>query len=176
MTKTTKIVLGIVLALAVVLGVAYAAITATTGTITGTANAEGNQGEFRVNITSEPAIATGTTEGVTIEQGSVTTSGLTSQFTVKGLTKKGDTAVVTYTVKNESTSNLGAILKQTGIDYTNEDYFTVESSLVNNQDVTLGNGSEKVATITITLDKTPIAAQSTTITLNLSASPVEEQL
>jgi len=174
MTKTTKIVLGIVLALAVVLGIAYAAITATTGTITGKANADGNQGEFKVNITSDPAITTGSTEGVTIEEGSVTTSGLTSKFTINGLTKKGDKAVVTYTVKNESDSNLGAILKQTGIEYTNETYFTVSSSLITNQEVELGNGSEKVATITITLNKTPIEAQSTTITLNLSASPVEE--
>lgn len=175
MKKTTKIVLGIVLALALILGVGYAAITVTTGSITGTAKASGDQGEFKVKFLAAPTLEDGSTETAVLTSDSL--DGLTATFSVTGLQKKDDVAIVKYIVKNESGSNLDAILKQTAdISNTNEEYFTVESSLTTNETIELTNGGSKEVIITITLNKAPITEQTSTITLNLSAEPVEETL
>lgn len=175
MTKTTKTILGIVLILAVILGIGYATISAINGTITGTANAKADQNEFNVKFTGEPTLdSESSTEGITLTSNSV--NGLTATFTVDNLTKAGDKAVVKYVVTNASSSNLRAILKQTSdINCTNGEYFSVESNLVTDTEYQLANGGNKEVIITVTLNKLPIADVSSTITLNLSANPVEAE-
>lgn len=175
MKKSTKIVLGIVLVLALILGIGYAAITSSELNISGTANAEGKDTEFIVRFKEAPTLSE-QTEGVTLTSNSL--ENLSASFTVDGLTTKGDTAKVTYIVENASpsTSNLDAILKQTKLINSNEDYFTVTSNLVTDTAVALDNGGEQQVVITITLNKTPVEKQSTTIQIGLTATPAEETL
>lgn len=175
MTKSTKILLGIVLVLIVILGIGYAAITAEELNITGTANAEGKDTEFIVRFKQAPTLSE-QTEGVTLTSNSL--ENLLATFTVNGLTTRGDTAKVTYIVENASpsTSNLDATLTQTKLTNSNEEYFTVTSNLVTNNAVELNNGEEQQVVITITLNKTPLEKKSATIELGLKAEPTEETL
>ena len=175
MSKTTKTILGIVLVLAVILGIGYAAISATNGTVTGTANAKADQNEFDVKFTGVPTLDTeNSTTGVTLTSDSV--DGLNATFTVGNLTKAGDEAVVKYVVTNASGSSLRAILEQTNdISCTNGEYFSVTSNLETGTEYQLVNGGTQDVIITVTLDKLPIEDISSTITLNLSATPVEAE-
>ena len=168
MKKNKGILITLVVLIAVVvLGIGYAAITAITLTINGTASANANQDNFQVlfDSTVNPVVSNAT---ATIP------SERTAQFTTNGLTKEGDIATVTYTIKNSSPDLDAKIAVSAEGD--NDTYFNVSSSLANaDQDgtKTIAANESTTVTITVTVKKTPIeTSQSTTITATLTATPI----
>ena len=147
----------------VTLGIGYAAISAVNLMINSNATASVNQENFKVKFTAAN-VTTGTgTASINNNDPKVAT------FDVTGLTKVGDIAVASYTVKNES-SGIGVSI-DLAVTNSNTEYFSVSEAIV---DTELQAGDTTTATITVTMIKTPIEdAVSTSITGTLTASPLE---
>ena len=147
----------------ITLGVGYAAISAINLVISGNATGSPSQNSFSVvfksaNVTTGTGTATINNQDATI-----------AYFDVSGLSSAGDTAVATYTIKNES-NGVGASITL-NVTNSNTEYFTVEESIL---DTELQAGESTTATITVTLTKTILEeAVTTSITGTLTANPME---
>ena len=166
MRRNTKIVGGILLVAIVLVAVGYAAITNVTLNIKGTAKSEGNPDNFKVELIGEPQTSGDGTTTATINTADKTQG----TMNVSGLNAKGQTAIATYTVKNQST-DLSADLTAKATS-TNDEYFEVQCSL---DKTTLKAQEETTMTVKVKLLKTPIDETkenlSTEIGVNIDAEP-----
>ena len=166
MRRNTKIVGGILLVAILLVAVGYAAITNVTLNIKGTAKSEGNPDNFKVELIGEPQTSGDGTTTATINTADKTQG----TMNVSGLNAKGQTAIATYTVKNQST-DLSADLTAKATS-TNDEYFEVQCSL---DKTTLKAGEETTMTVKVKLLKTPIDETkenlSTEIGVNIDAEP-----
>ena len=166
MRRNTKIVGGILLVAIVLVAVGYAAITKVGLNIDGTAKSEGNPDNFKVELIGEPQTSGDGTTTATINTADKTQG----TMNVSGLNAKGQTAIATYTVKNQSTDlSTDLTAKATS---TNDEYFEVQCSL---EKTTLKAGEETTMTVKVKLLKTPIDETkenlSTEIGVNIDAEP-----
>ena len=165
MSKTNKIIIGIVLVAILLLGIGYAAIQNVTLNISGTVAADPSQSNFKVCfvIDPEPTVSDSTyvTAGVTDD--------INATINVSGLTTKGQIVSATYTVQNTST-DLSADLSVATTN-SNTEYFTISSELA---DTSLKAGETTTVTVTVELTKTPISESvSSIVGVQLTAVPVE---
>ena len=166
MRRNTKIVGGILLVAILLVAVGYAAITKVGLNIDGTAKSEGNPDNFKVELIGEPQTSGDGTTTATINTADKTQG----TMNVSGLNAKGQTAIATYTVKNQSTDlSTDLTAKATS---TNDEYFEVQCSL---EKTTLKAGEETTMTVKVKLLKTPIDETkenlSTEIGINVDAEP-----
>ena len=166
MRRNTKIVGGILLVAILLVAVGYAAITNVTLNIKGTAKSEGNPDNFKVELIGEPQTSGDGTTTATINNADKTQG----TMNVSGLNAKGQTAIATYTVKNQST-DLSADLTAKATS-TNDEYFEVQCSL---EKTTLKAQEQTTMTVKVKLLKTPIDETkenlSTEIGVNIDAEP-----
>ena len=166
MRRNTKIVGGILLVAIVLVAVGYAAITKVGLNIDGTAKSEGNPDNFKVELVGEPQTSGDGTTTATINTADKTQG----TMNVSGLNAKGQTAIATYTVKNQSV-DLSADLTAKATS-TNDEYFEVQCSL---DKTTLKAQEETTMTVKVKLLKTPIDETkenlSTEIGVNIDAEP-----
>lgn len=100
------------------LAVGYAMVSDIPLSINGTASAGASNENFDVQMVAGSINTTGTTNNVTvIDNTSISDKQLSVNFAASGFTAKGDTAVVTYTIKNNSI-NLNALLSSSGVSVT----------------------------------------------------------
>ena len=161
-----KIIGGIVLLAIVLVAVGYAAITKVGLKIDGTAKSEANPDNFKVELIGEPQTSGDGTTTATIDNQDKTRG----TMNVSGLNAKGQTAIATYTVKNQST-DLSADLTAKATS-TNDEYFEVQCSL---EKTTLKAQEQTTMTVKVKLLKTPIDETkenlSTEIGINVDAEP-----
>ena len=119
MRRNTKIVRGILLVAILLVAVGYAVITKVGLNIDGTAKSEGNPDNFKVELIGEPQTSGDGTTTATINTADKTQG----TMNVSGLNAKGQTAIATYTVKNQSV-DLSADLTAKATS-TNDEYFEV---------------------------------------------------
>ena len=166
MRRNTKIVGGILLVAILLVAVGYAAITKVGLNIDGTAESEGNPDNFKVELIGEPQTSGDGTTTATINTADKTQG----TMNVSGLNAKGQTAIATYTVKNQSV-DLSADLTAKATS-TNDEYFEVQCSL---DKTTLKAGEETTMTVKVKLLKTPIDETKenllTEIGVNIDAEP-----
>ena len=166
MRRNTKIVGGILLVAILLVAVGYAAITKVGLNIDGTAKSEGNPDNFKVELIGEPQTSGDGTTTATINTADKTQG----TMNVSGLNAKGQTAIATYTVKNQSV-DLSADLTAKATS-TNDEYFEVQCSL---DKTTLKAQEETTMTVKVKLLKTPIDETkenlSTEIGINVDAEP-----
>lgn len=170
MNKKRTILGGAILVAVLMLGIGYAAIDAITLNISGTATANENADNFVVkfdNATDKTTATAGVTAKVTADK--------TATMDVTGLTAKGDEATATFTIVNESedlSAQLAVNATATKITNDTDGYFSV-SAVVNNPTLLTAKGST-TATVTVTLNKTPVdGAKTGTINVQLDATPVQ---
>ena len=151
----------------IVLGVGYAAISNIDLVVNGTGSVTATQSNFDVRFLDvdghRPAITPGSPNTINV------LGNTTATFSVSTLSKKGDTAVATIDVKNES----NGVGTRIGLNLTNsnETYFKVTEHIA---DTELQVGDITTVTVTIEMLKTPISANETTnITATLTANPIE---
>ena len=147
MGKNTKLVGGILLIAIILVAVAYAAITNVGLNINGVGNAQAKQENFKVEFIGTPSTSGKGTTTATISSDDKTQGSVN----VTGLNAKGDEAVATYTVKNQS-SDISADLTAEATS-SNEEYFEVICSL---EKTTLKAQEETILKVTVRLLKTPI--------------------
>ena len=166
MRRNTKIVGGILLVAILLVAVGYAAITKVGLNIDGTAKSEANPDNFKVELIGEPQTSGDGTTTATIDNQDKTQG----TMNVSGLNAKGQTAIATYTVKNQST-DLSADLTAKATS-TNDEYFEVQCSL---DKTTLKAQEQTTMTVKVKLLKTPIDETkenlSTEIGVNIDAEP-----
>ena len=166
MGKNTKIVGGILLVAILLVAVGYAAITKVELNIDGTAKSEGNPDNFKVELVGEPQTSGDGTTTATINTADKTQG----TMNVSGLNAKGQTAIATYTVKNQSV-DLSADLTAKATS-TNDEYFEVQCSL---EKTTLKAQEQTTMTVKVKLLKTPIDETKenllTEIGINVDAEP-----
>ena len=163
MSKTSKIIIAVLLVAVLLLGIGYAAIQSVTLNISGTAAADPNQENFKVMFTGTPEVSD--EEHVTAS----ITDDINATINVSGLTKKGEIVSATYTVQNAST-DLSADLSVATTN-SNTEYFTLSSKLAK---TSLIAGEATTVTVTVEVTKTPLAESvSSTIGVQLIATPVQ---
>jgi len=162
----SKIIGGILLVAILLVAVGYAAITKVGLNIDGTAKSEGNPDNFKVDLIGEPQTSGDGTTTATINTADKTQG----TMNVSGLNAKGQTAIATYTVKNQS-ADLSADLTAEATS-TNDEYFEVQCSL---EKTTLKAQEQTTMTVKVKLLKTPIDETkenlSTEIGVNIDAEP-----
>ena len=134
--------------------------------IDGTSKSEGNPYNFKVELIGEPQTSGDGTTTATINTADKTQG----TMNVSGLNAKGQTAIATYTVKNQST-DLSTDLTAEATS-TNDEYFEVQCSL---EKTTLKAQEQTTMTVKVKLLKTPIDETkenlSTEIGVNIDAEP-----
>ena len=140
MSKTNKIIIGVILAAVLLLGVGYAAIQNISLNITGTAKADVSQSSFVVGFAKTTQVSDPSKVTASV------TNGTNAVLNVAGLTAKGDSVTATYTLQNTS-PDLSANLSIQSTN-SNEEYFTVETEI---EKKSLESGEATTLTVTITL-------------------------
>ena len=139
----------------ITIGIGYAGIAAVDLIVNGYGLITPSQANFIVHFIStdnSPKITTGIgTAWINSDDDTI------ANFEVTGLSKKGDTAVATYTVKNDS-KEIGAEFS-IELEYTNEKFFKVTEIIEDNQ---LKAGESTTVSIIVELLKTPISEDITT--------------
>lgn len=163
MKQEKTIFLLVMLTGVLLLGIVYAAVQNVTLTVSGTATASPDQGNFNVRFTGTPS---------TSGKGTITpkiTGDTKATLTVTGLTAVGDTAKATFRIANESEDIYAEIYQKTT--HTNSQYFQVTTELEAwGQKVAPGDYAE--LTITVKLIAVPITSNVTdNITVTVTASP-----
>lgn len=163
----------------VMLGIGYAAIAAINLQVNGSASAEGNTENFKVKFITEadvtPTAAVNIPDAtVTDYVTNVTADNLTATFTVANFDTAGQTATMTYTIRNES-EGINAALAVGTIKYNttenSNDYFNVTAALDN---TVIAPEGTAILTVTVALTKTPIdTVGPVTITIPVTATPQE---
>ena len=161
MGKNMKIVGGILLAAIMLVAVAYAAITNVGLNINGVGNAQAKQENFNVEFVGTPSTSGKGTTTATISSDDKTQGSVN----VTGLTAKGDEAVATYTVKNQS-ADISADLTADATS-SNQEYFEVICAL---EKTTLKAQEETTLKVTVRLLKTPIDETKEDLKSNIGVS------
>lgn len=163
MTKTNKIIAGIVVVAVLIIGIGYAAIQNITLNIAGTASADANQANFTVAFSGTPEVS----EADKVK--AAVTDDLNATLNVTGLTAKGDVVTATYTIQNTS-ADLSANLYAT-VTNDNTEYFKVTHSF---DAESIAKGAATTITVTVELIKTPITETvSSTVGVQITAEPVQ---
>ena len=163
MKRTSKIIISALLIGMLLIGIGYAAIQNITLNITGTAQADPSQSNFKVMFSGEPTVSDETYIAAAI------TDEINGAINVIGLTEKGQTVSATYTVQNVST-DISADLSVSKTN-SNTEYFTISSKL---EKTSLIAGEATTLTVTVELTKVPITESvDSTIGVQLIAMPVE---
>ena len=165
--KNKKSLLGLgLLDLVFVLGVGYAVVSNVNLNITGTASVA--ESKLNVEFTGTP-----THDGAGEIDAKITDK-LTATISVIGLTKVGDIATATYSIKNYE-SDFKAKITSGTITNNKTDYFAVTTDLGTGKTIT-ENGGTTTVTVSVELIKMPIEAEDSTaeIGVQLLASPVEK--
>ncbi len=165
MTKTRKIIIGVVIAAILIIGIGYAALKNITLNVSGSATANPDDSNFTVKLTGTPTVS-----DATIVTDAKVTDNLNATFTVAGLTAKGETATITYTIENAS-ADLSANLSAEVTENTNSTYFKVTPTLAKES---IAQGTSTTVTVEVELLKTPVSQDETsTIKLAITAEPVQ---
>ena len=144
------------------IGIGYAAIQNITLNITGTAQADPSQSNFKVMFSGEPTVSDETYIAAITDE-------INGAINVIGLTEKGQTISATYTVQNVST-DISADLSVSTTN-SNTEYFTLSSKL---DKTSLIAGEATTLTVIVELTKLPITESvNSTIGVQLGAMPVE---
>lgn len=163
MKKTSKIIIGALLAAILLLGIGYAAVQNITLNITGTAAADPSQSDFKVMFSGTPTVS---------DEAYITasvTDDTNATINVSGFTTVGDQAIAEFTIQNAS-SDLSADLA-VSVTNSNEEYFLLSSQIGKDS---LISGEATTMTVTVELTKTPLAESvSSTIGVQLVATPVQ---
>ena len=170
MTRTSKILLAVLVVAVLVIGVGYAAIQNVTLNIGGEATGNPSDANFKVKYTGTPVTEKTVSAASSLAK---VTAGITDDthatIDVEGLTAKGDIVTATYTVQNAS-EDLSADLSVNS-SINNDEYFTVETRL-GKRSLTAGEATTLV--VTVELIKTPITqSEEVTIGLQLTSTPVQ---
>ena len=163
MTKTSKIIAGLLVATILLIGVGYAAIQNITLNIGGEVAASPDQANFIVKFAPETEVsdASKVTASVTDE--------LNATINVAGLSTVGETVTATYTVQNTS-DDLSANLSVATTN-SNDEYFLLDAELEKDS---LVAGEATPLVVTVELLKAPIAEEEkATIGITLTASPAQ---
>ena len=176
MKKRNAIITLVVILVVAVLAIGYAAISSQTLVITGNGTITPNDSLFDVHFTQvgTAEFATGTPNTATctgtIDHANDSTD-RTATITVTGFEKEGDAATIAYTVYNASEVYDASVILNT-ITNSNNTYFEVTVEPITA--VELSTTASTDFEVTVTCIKTPIAEQTTTINITLTASPVEQ--
>jgi len=177
--KQKRTFIAVLLVIAVLaLGVAYA-LDAIPLSIKGQATSVASTANFQVEFTAsdvetvEAALAEGVDEdGKTIEVNNVTASGTAASFAVTGMSSEGDTAVVTFTVTNNS-GNLAAQLSDLTVkDKSATDIFDCTAAFADGATTLLQPGKSADIVVTVELNETVIEGTTIedVITVNFTAT------
>lgn len=175
--KRKGLVVLAIVAMVAILGVGYAAITGVGFTINGNASAEGNQSAFNVHFSAVnyngDEVSTTTAKHTENQNGAQS-----GTFSITGLTTKGERAVFTYEIKNESSDLTATIpidaIKVSGL--KNEDYFAVNAynPVGDGGNIVINPGETGQIAVEVELLKTPISAVATgDVTITFTANPTE---
>ena len=163
MKNRKKMITTALIVLVLLLGVGYATVSSVSLNINGTANA----GSKDLQVFYD-GVNSGTSDNVTAISSPAKTRGAT--FTVENMTL-GETVTMTFEVKNYETDVNATLAAPSVTKNTNEEYFQVTTSC---DKTTLNAGETATITVNVTLTKTPVSeeAGSTTVTVEMAASPV----
>ena len=172
MTKTSKIIAGVLVVTVLLIGVGYAAIQNITLYINGEVSASPDQANFVVEFSGDTPTEVNK-DAVKLPDKATVTASITdathAAIGVSGLTAKGDTVTATYTIQNVS-ADLSANLSAETTN-SNPEYFSVSYSFAKSN---IAKGEPTTITVTIELIKTPIAADVTsTVGVTITASPAQ---
>ena len=165
MSKTNKIIVGVIIAAVLLLGIGYAAINNITLNIRGQLEAQPNDENFKVKFDSVENVSDDkVTAEITNEKKAI--------FNVTGLDTAGQEVYATYVVKNESADLSAKIDINATIDENNiyADYFNVKANI---EETLLNAGESTTVTVTARLEKTPINEIAVEIAVTLIAQPVQ---
>lgn len=164
MAKTSKIVALVLIVALLIIGVGYAAISNVTLDIRGTLAADGKQENFTVKFTGTPKPSDAGKVDATISDD------VNAVLNVTGLTTTNESVTAEYTIQNTSaelTANLTA-----NVTDGNDEYFKTEYAFKDNK-TSLTHGETTTLVVTVTLLKTPIAPVSTSVGIQITATPAE---
>ena len=162
MKNRKKMITTALIVLVLLLGVGYATVSSVNLNINGTSKAGTKELQVFYDGTNS-----GTSAKVTAISSQNQTR--TATFTVENMTL-GETVTMTFEVKNYET-DVNANLAAPSVTNTNKNYFQVTASC---DKTTLNAGETATITVNVTLTKTPVSeeAGSTTVTVEMAASPV----
>lgn len=183
--RRTGMILGFIVA-TLVLAVGYAVVADINLSVSGTASAGASNENFDVQMVTNSLATTGTSTNVrVVDNTEAADKQLNVKFIATGFTAKGDTAVVTYTIKNNS-NDLNALLSSTGVSVTvpesttDTTYYANGASLFdteyyfnNNKDTKTITVNDEVdnntttVTIVLTLNKTILNEENVLVNVNL---------
>lgn len=164
--KKNRTLLGVALVIALlVLGIGYAWDTLSP-TVKGTATISANEDNFVVALANP-------TVGNSDAGNTFTVDGLTGTLTVKSLKSVGETVTATVEVINNSDIGIKAkVTDDTVAEQDTGNYFTVTTDWVATE--LASNGGKKLMTITVKLDKAPIAEATGTFEITMDATAEAE--
>ena len=164
MSKTNKIIVGVIIAAVLLLGIGYAAINNITLNIRGQLEAQPNDENFKVKFDSVENVSDDkVTAEITNEKKAI--------FNVTGLDTAGQEVYATYVVKNESEDLSAKIdINATIIDNINADYFNIRANI---EETLLNAGESTTVTVTARLEKTPINEVTANTKVTLIAQPIQ---
>lgn len=163
MKNRKKMITTALIVLTLVLGVGYATVSSVNLNINGTAKAGSKQLEVFYD-----GVNSGTSDKVTAISSPDKTREAT--FTVENMTL-GETVTMTFEVKNYETDVNATLAAPSVTQNLNQEYFEVTTSC---DKTNLNAGKTATITVNVTLTKTPVSEQagSTTVTVEMAASPV----
>ena len=175
MSKTTKVLIGIVFAAIIVIGTGYA-LTAIDMNITGSASATPTDDNFDVKFDVDHTIETEAKVTATDVDADYT-DGYNATINVTNLQKTGDWATATYLIRNDSIATItGALSAEiSGVDdkYTVTTFFGDETNP--SDDIVLPGGTQTL-TVRVTLDDISLKQEENTTPINIKliATPTQE--
>ena len=163
MKKRRTLIIALLLIAALALGIGYANLTSTL-LIDGAARANPNQDNMSVVFTGDV-----TTTDSKLATGSINTTKKTeASIDAVGFTLAGETATVTYTIKNEGKYIADVASEVTEPKHSdNEEYFHITTQIGK---ATLNPNEETTVTVTVTLKNTPIEMKDATIKVTITAT------
>ena len=172
MSKQKKVVVGVIIIAIVLMAIGYAALTNTTLTITGTAEATANQENFKVYFTGE-----NTTKNPDTTDVSVTVNNGEQNATVNmtNLTTKGDTAYAILEIINDSNDvnaeSINVTTSQTDTEFFDIEAVMCESNGTPISDYSVASGEKTYVKVSATLLQTPTDDVNTSINVTITAVP-----
>ncbi len=170
MSKTTGLILAILVITIVVIAIGYADVSAQVIRIQGTLAASADvASNFLFRFKDAQADANNPT-GITV---TASASGTSANFSVSGLTKVGDTVSATYTIENASVNLNATDIKAAVTTGNNSKYF--KTTVTGPAKTTLNtNGDTTSITVTTELIAAPLIDNLTEdVVIEISAMPVD---
>lgn len=165
--KKIRILL-IVAAFVLVLGIGYASISAINLIVSGNGTASVSQENYNVHF-----ITTDNTPSVSAGFGTASIDSnddTKAYFNISGLSKKGDSAIATYSIKNDSNGIAARI--SLDLNEIDSNYLRVTERI---EDTELQPGDITIATVKVEMVRTPIDTGATIeILAKLKATPIEQ--